>query len=112
MKEKAFYQCEHCVYYTPYYNICENRIWRVSCGHCDFRKKTMKISLRNCQYFQLLTDSEKAKQRCEQIENCEKYLCDTLHRIEKTIKSFKIYLNKDDDVQKLDDCLMEDIKKA
>lgn len=109
MREKPFYQCEHCIYYTPYYNICGDRIWRVSCGHCSFRKKYIKLSLRDCKHFELLPEHEKVKQKGELVENYEKYICGTLHRIEKAVKYLKIYLNKDEDEQKLDNCLLEDI---
>ena len=110
MKEKAFYQCEHCIYYTPYYNICESGIYKVYCGHCDFRNRAVKPSLRDCQHFKLLNENEKIEQKREIIENYEKYLCESLHKIEKSIKSFKLYINKDEQNQKVDNFLKEVLK--
>ncbi|MBQ8522960.1 MAG: hypothetical protein IJ458_04845 [Clostridia bacterium] len=110
--QPPFYQCEHCVYYTPYYNICDDRICKLYCGHCEFKNKYIRPSLRDCKDFKLLTESEKVKQKQEQILDYEKYLCDTLHKMEKSIKSFSVYLNKNKDIQILDKCIMEDIKKT
>ncbi|MBQ7797811.1 MAG: hypothetical protein IJ371_01665 [Clostridia bacterium] len=108
MKQKPFYQCEHCVYYTPYYNICEDRIWQVDYGYCELKKKKIKPSLRNCQHFRLLSESKKYKEKQEKIQDYEQQIYNVLHRIEQSIKSFKTFLNKDRQGQKIDGCLIND----
>ena len=109
MKQKPFYQCEHCVYYTPYYNICEERIWKVNCGYCSYNKKCVKPSLRDCKNFKYLSKGNKVKQMKDEIKDYQKYLCDTLRRVEKSIKSFMLYLDKDKANLKLDKYLKDDI---
>lgn len=55
---KAFYRCEHCQHYIQHYNISEERIWKVGCGHCKCRDKDLKPSLRDCKYFKPINEQE------------------------------------------------------
>lgn len=103
MKEKPFYQCEHCLHYVQHYNISEDRIYKVACGHCKCKDKNLKPSLRDCRFFE---------QRVEENENKEIHenVLNILKQVEKTIKYFKLYLNKNQDGQKIDNCLKDMIK--
>ncbi len=103
MKEKAFYQCEHCVYFTQHYNISDDRIYKVGCGHCKCKDKDLKPSLRDCKFFKQELEEDTRK---EKEEHCLK----VLKEVEATIKYLKLYLNKNEECQKVDTCLKDRIK--
>lgn len=103
-----FYQCEHCEYYIQHYNITQGRICKVNCGYCKYRDKEKKASLRDCKYFKQINKEEKDKQNQEYFQQYEKHIFKILHRIEKSLKCFKLYLNKNQDCQKLDTSLIEE----
>lgn len=107
MKQKPFYQCEHCVYYTPYYNICDDKVAKVHCGYCDLKRKIVKPSLRQCVEFNLFTMEDMQSKNCELIQICEKDIFNKLHKIERQVKSLKLYLNKYDETLKIDKNLVD-----
>lgn len=102
MKQKPFYQCEHCIHYIQHYNISEDRIYRVACGHCKCKDKDLKPSLRDCKYF-------KQKVETEQMKEKEELCLKVLKEVEKTLKHLKLYLNKDKQGLKIDMCLKDKI---
>ena len=103
MRVKLFYQCEHCVHYIQHYNISEDRIYKVGCGHCKCRDKNLKPSLRDCKYFTQRTEKEQTKEK-------EQHSLKVLKEIEKTLKHLKLYLNRREQEQKIDSCLKDKIQ--
>ena len=90
MKQKPFYQCEHCVYYIQHYSISKDRIYKVGCGHCKCKDKDLKPSLRDCRFFIQRIEVDEHKENQE-------HTLKVLKEIEKTIKYLKLYLNKEDE---------------
>ena len=103
MHQKVFYQCEHCEHYIQHYNISEERIWKVGCGHCKCRDKDLKPSLRDCKYFKPINEQEV-------IEQKQQHSLEVLKEVEMTLKHLKLYLNKNQNGPKVDKCLIKKYK--
>lgn len=107
MKPKPFYKCEHCVYYTSYYNICDDVIVKVHCGYCNLKTKMVKLSLRDCAEFELFASTQKEDKAREVVQTRYDDVFKKLRKIEKQLKCLKVYLNKDDTNLKIDKEMFE-----
>ena len=75
----------------------------MGCGHCKCKDKDLKPSLRDCKFFKQELEEDTRK---EKEEHCLK----VLKEVETTIKYLKLYLNKNEESQKVDTCLKDRIK--
>ena len=88
-KPFRYSQCELCKFFIQHYNISDERIFKVSCGHCTKDDKDVKPSARKCKYFSpLIPQIEK--------ELDEVHAIDVLKKVEKELKHLKIYLQRKD----------------
>lgn len=100
---KPYYPCEHCIYFYQHYELSYEMIHKLSCGHCNVKKQIVKLSQRECKYF------EEHKDKIDRVEK-ENHALYVLSNIEKNIANLKLYFNSDRALQQVDKCLLDRLK--